>query len=116
MSSKIFIEFVALIVRNRIYNLLKDQMLRIEARQKYMTVPAAIRELEKIEMVRRSGGSYKLDHAITKTQKTILSSFGLDEATVRRSAEEIGRLLEDSQSLMNEEEPTDGEEEIIGID
>ena len=69
MSSKIFIEFVALIVRNRIYNLLKDQMLRIEARQKYMTVPAAIRELEKIEMVRRSGGSYKLDHAITKTQK-----------------------------------------------
>ena len=67
MSSKIFIEFVALIIRNRIYNLLKGQMLRMESRQKFMTVPAAIRELEKIEMVRRNGGSYKLDHAVTKT-------------------------------------------------
>ena len=50
MSSKIFIEFVALIVRNRIYNLLKEQMIRMETKQKYMTVPAAIRELEKIEI------------------------------------------------------------------
>ena len=29
MSAKIFIEFVAMIVRNRIYNLLKEQMLRM---------------------------------------------------------------------------------------
>ena len=82
MSAKIFIEFVALIVRNRIYNLLKEQMLRMEAKQKYMTVPAAIRELEKIEMVRRNGGTYKLDHAVTKTQKIILSSFGLDADSI----------------------------------
>lgn len=113
MSSKIFIEFIALIVRNRIYNLLKEQMLRIEKKRKYMAVPAAIRELEKIEMVRRNGGTYKLDHAVTKTQKVILSSFGLDADSVVRSAEEIGRLLSDSQSLMNrEEEPDDGEEEV----
>lgn len=112
MSSKIFIEFVALIVRNRIYNLLKEQMLRMDTRQKYMTVPAAIRELEKIEMVRRSGGSYKLDHAVTKTQKTILSSFGLDETNIKDSAEEISKLLATSQSLISREESDDGEEEI----
>ena len=112
MSAKIFIEFVALIVRNRIYNLLKEQMLRMEARQKYMTVPAAIRELEKIEMVRRNGGTYKLDHAVTKTQKIILSSFGLDTDSVLSSAEEISKLLAASQSLMNKEVPDDGEEEI----
>jgi hypothetical protein len=111
MSSKIFIEFIALIVRNRIYNLLKDQMIRMESRQKYMTVPAAIRELEKIEMVRRNNGSYKLDHAVTKTQKTILSSFGLDEADITKSAEEIGKQLGASQSLMNREAPDDGTEE-----
>ena len=91
MSSKIFIEFVALIVRNRIYNLLKEQMIRMESKQKYMTVPAAIRELEKIEMVRRNGGRYKLDHAVTKTQKVILSSFGLDETNISSSAEEISK-------------------------
>lgn len=112
MSSKIFIEFVALIVRNRIYNLLKEQMLRMDTRQKYMTVPAAIRELEKIEMVRRSGGSYKLDHAVTKTQKIILSSFGLDETNIKDSAEEISKLLATSQSLISRKESDDGEEEI----
>ena len=112
MSSKIFIEFVALIVRNRIYNLLKDQMIRMESRQKYMTVPAAIRELEKIEMVRRNNGDYKLDHAVTKTQKIILSSFGLDEDDISNSANEISKQLASSQSLMNREVPDDGTEEV----
>lgn len=112
MSSKIFIEFVALIVRNRIYNLLKEQMLRMDSRQKFMTVPAAIRELEKIEMVRRNGRSYKLDHAVTKTQKTILGSFGLDETNIKEIAEEISKLLATSQSLISREEPDDGEKEI----
>lgn len=112
MSSKIFIEFVALIVRNRIYNLLKDQMIRMESRQKYMTVPAAIRELEKIEMVRRNNGNYKLDHAVTKTQKIILSSFGLDETDISSNADEISKQLASSQSLMNREVPDDGTEEV----
>ena len=112
MSSKIFIEFVALIVRNRIYNLLKEQMIRMETRQKYMTVPAAIRELEKIEMVRRNNGVYKLDHAVTKTQKIILSSFGLDKTHIGKMAEEYSRILSMTQSFTNKEEPDDGEEEI----
>ena len=112
MSSKIFIEFVALIVRNRIYNLLKEQMLRMETKQKYMTVPAAIRELEKIEMVRRNNGVYKLDHAVTKTQKIILSSFGLDKTHIGKMAEEYSRILSMTQSFTNKEEPDDGEEEI----
>ena len=110
MSSKIFIEFVALIIRNRIYNLLKE-MIRMETKQKYMTVPAAIRELEKIEMVRRNGRHYKLDHAVTKTQKLILNSFGLDETDIKKSAEEYGKLLNSSQSYINKEAPEDGEEE-----
>ena len=112
MSSKIFIEFIALIIRNRIYNLLKEQMIRMEARQKYLTVPAAIRELEKIEMVRRNNKVYKLDHAVTKTQKIILSSFGLDETDINKSAEEYSRQLIATQSFITKEEPDDGEEEI----
>ena len=84
----------------------------MEARQKYMTVSAAIRELEKIETVRRNGGIYKLDHAVTRTQKIILSSFGLDADSVSNSADEISKLLATSQSLMNKEVPDDGEEEI----
>ena len=77
-----------------------------------MTVPAAIRELKRIEMVRRNGGTYKLDHAVTKTQKIILSSFGLDETDISKSAEEISKLLAACQSLMNKEMPEDSKEEV----
>ena len=116
VSAKLFVEFVALIVRNRIYNLLKEAMIRMESDPKYMTVPAALRELEKIEMIRRNNGRYRLDHAVTRKQKTILSSFGLDEDDIRRDAEEISNLLANNKSLMDTEsqqmEDEDGEEEI----
>ena len=56
----------------------------MESRNKFMTVPTEIRELEKIEMVRRNDKNYKLDHVVTKTQKTILSSFGLDEYSINK--------------------------------
>jgi transposase len=115
LSSKIFIEFVALIIRNRIYTLLKEELFRIESRPNYMTVPEAIRELEKIEMVRRNNGTYRLDHAVTRRQKTILNAFGLDEEYVRLKATEIGSLLADGRSLMdsdrNEGDDEDGENE-----
>ena len=115
LSSKIFIEFVALIIRNRIYTLLKEELFRIESKPNYMTVPEAIRELEKIEMVRRNNGTYRLDHAVTRRQKTILNAFGLDEDYVRFKATEIGRLLADERSLMdslrNEGDDEDGENE-----
>ena len=86
-------------------------MLRLDAKYNSLTVPAAIRELEKIEMVRRNGGNYRLDHTVTKTQKVILGSFGLDEDSVIESASEISRMLASSQSLMNKEITYDGTEE-----
>lgn len=112
LSAKIFAEFVALIVRNRIYNLLKETMVRIEKSNNYLTVPAALRELEKIEMVRRTDGKYRLDHAVTKKQKTILSSFGMDENSIMTEAAEISRMLADSQSFIDngEKETEDGED------
>lgn len=120
MSAKIFIEFVALIVRNRIYNLLRENMTRLNVKYRskinFLTVPAAIRELEKIEMARRNNGAYRLDHAVTRTQKIILSSFGLDETDIGKSADEISKLLANSQSLMNREEPDDGTEENDSCD
>ena len=93
-ESKIFIEFLALIVRNRMYNCLKDEMLKLDSRPNYMTVPAAIRELEKIEMVRLTDNRYRLDHAVTATQKTILKAFGMDAPLIKYHAEGISRILE----------------------
>ena len=119
LSAKIFVEFIALIVRNRIYNLLKETMLRLETRQNYLTVPKAIRELEKIEMVRRNNGAYRLDHAVTRKQKVILSSFGMSEDDILKTATEISELLKKNKSLLpvaddnaEEEADSDGEDEI----
>lgn len=72
---------------------------------------AAIRELEKIEMVRRNGRNYKLDHAVTRTQKLILNSFGLDETDIKKRAEEYDKLLNISQSYISKEVQDNGEEE-----
>ena len=59
-----------------------------------MLFAAAVRELDKIEMARQLDGVYRLDHAVSATQKTILKAFGLTEANVKYRAEEICRRLE----------------------
>ena len=93
LHAKIFIEFVALIIRNKIYTCLKDRMKVIGKKENYMTVPAAIRELNKIELIRQADGIYRLDHAVTATQKDILQAFNLTAADVKKEAVELGTIL-----------------------
>ena len=92
-SAKLFIEFVALIIRNKIYTSLKAAVLKNERKANYMTVPAALRALEKIEMIRGGDGIYRLDHAVTATQKEILRAFGLDEEYSKEQAGELSETL-----------------------
>lgn len=92
-SAKLFIEFVALIIRNKIYTSLKSAVLKNEKKANYMTVPAALHELEKIEMIKGGDGIYRLDHAVTATQKEILRAFGLDEQFVQTQAKELSETL-----------------------
>lgn len=95
-DTKIFVEFVGLTIRNRIYTYLTDEMKKDQKKLNYMTVPAAIKELEKIEMIRLANGEYKLDHAITATQKAILKAFGMSENDIAREAKAIGKTLRNS--------------------
>ena len=95
LSSKIFIQFIALILRSRIYTSLKDKCEKMLKKPNDMTVPAALKELEKIVMIRHLDGFYRLDHAVTATQKTILDAFGLNEGNVRNQAKEIEKTLQD---------------------
>ena len=79
----------------------------METRQNYLTVPASIRELEKIEMVRRNKGQYRLDHAVSKRQRTILSAFGMDDDDIRSLANDISNMLANNQSLLSETKEED---------
>lgn len=89
LESKIFIEFVALIIRNKFYTYLKDLMVKESRRDNYLTVPAAIKELDKIEMLRGSDGVYRLDHSLTAVQKTILNACGIDHIRVKNAINKI---------------------------
>ena len=93
-SAKIFVEFIALIIRNKIYTCLKDERNNLDKNPNYMTVPAAIKELEKIEMVRQLDNVYRLDHAVTAVQKTILRAFGMDAETIKDEAVEISEQID----------------------
>jgi hypothetical protein len=82
-ANKIFVAFIALIIRCRLYTALKDKAMEMTKKPNYLTVPAAIRELEKIEMTRQLDGEYRLDHAVTKTQTEILSAFNIEASHVK---------------------------------
>jgi DNA-binding transcriptional regulator YhcF (GntR family) len=69
-------------------------MLKNDSKVNYMTVPAALRELEKIEIIRMPTGRYRMAHAVTATQKAILSAFGVDSDWVREQASSIADMLE----------------------
>lgn len=94
LHAKIFIEFIALIIRNRFHLYMKDRMKKTGKNHNYMTVPAAIRELEKIEIVRQSDRNYRLDHAVTARQKEILKAFDMTASKVREQAIELNRDLQ----------------------
>ena len=93
-ETKLFIEFVAMIIRNRLYTCLHDEMKKQEHKQNYMTVPAALKELEKIEMIKGADNIYHLDHAVTATQKAILKAFNITAANVQKQADAIAADLE----------------------
>ena len=91
--SKIFIEFVALIIRNKIYTCLKDRMKEIRKKKNYMTVPAALKELDKIELIRQADGVYRLDHAVTATQKDILQGFNISGTGIIKEVTALGERM-----------------------
>lgn len=93
LDGKMLVSFVALIIRNRFYTKIKDVLTKMDSVPNYMNVPAAIKELEKIEMIRQGDGIYRLDHAVTATQKVILKAFGMDAAYVKNKAKDISERL-----------------------
>lgn len=97
VDSKIFIEFIALIIRNKIYTSLKDEMVHIRKKPNYMTVPAAIKELEKIEMIRHPDGTYGLYSGATSTQKSILKAFGIDTNYLKHLVTKLSVVLRETE-------------------
>ena len=100
IEAKSLVEFVALIVRNRIFTYFDEAIEQGVKKQNYLTVPAAIKELEKIELVRQSDGKYRLDHAVTAIQKVILNAIGITPSTIPNKAQKLSQELELADKMM----------------
>ena len=92
-ESKTFIEFVASIIRNRMFHMLADAAEENDSKSNRMTVPAALGELGKIEIIRFNSQPYRLDHAVSATQKVLLHAFGLSEKDVFKEVEYVNEVL-----------------------
>ncbi len=80
LMGSIFILFIALILRSKLYVLLKDEQIRIGKRQQYLNVPKAIDELEKIQIIQPVVGKpYVQSSAIHAKARQILSCFGISK-------------------------------------
>ncbi len=65
----------------------------MDKKQNYMTVPAAIKELEKIELLKGADNGYNLDYAVTATQKAILNAFDMTADSIHKQARAISSDL-----------------------
>lgn len=65
----------------------------VEKKKNYMTVPVALKELDKVEVLRQADGLYRLDHAVTATQKDILAAFNLNVNDVKKEAKRLENEL-----------------------
>ena len=83
-----------MILRCKMYTKLKEEMKKLEKKPNYMTVPAALKELEKM---RQLDNVYRLDHAVTANQKTILNAFGLDANHIKYYASELSKELKKAE-------------------
>ena len=88
LESKTYVLFLASIVRNYLYQGLKEAAVKGKNRKSY-TVPAAISELEKIIAVKNSKDKYIRRYGLTAKQKKILSQFNLNDSDVSRAVNQL---------------------------
>ena len=79
-----------------------------EAAEKlYISQPSltsAIRELEKIELIRQSDRGYRMDYAVMATQKEILKAFNMTAANIRTQAAAMNEdLMQKRDELRSKE-------------
>lgn len=88
LESMTYIMFIASIVRNYLFQGLKEVSLK-ENDKKHYTVPAALSELEKIIIVKNSKGIYIRRYGLTRKQKKILSQFDITESNINKVADRM---------------------------
>ena len=93
LESKVFISFVALILRNEIYQALKPMYKK---NRKDNTVPKVIREYERLGITKLSDNKYHVRYSLTSRQKKILGAVGVTEKDYMDKVNKIVQSLNES--------------------
>lgn len=93
LESKVFISFVALILRNEIYQALKPMYKK---NRKDNTVPKVIREYERLGITKLSDNKYHVRYSLTSRQKKILGAVGITEKDYMDKINKIVQALNES--------------------
>ena len=93
LESKVFISFVALIIRNEIYQALKPMYKK---NRKENTVPKVIREYERLGITKLSDNKYHVRYSLTSRQKKILGAVGVTEKDYMDKVNKIVQALNES--------------------
>ena len=91
-EEKCFLAFLASIIWNEMHQALKA-VKKEEKDRKHYTVPAAMKELEKVFVTKDTNGNYRRKYALTAKQKKILKGFGLEEKNLNVYIREISPSL-----------------------
>ncbi len=92
LRARIHIGFIASIIRNELFNNLKQLKLEYSDRKNY-TVPAVIKELEKIECSKNKHGLYEKRYILTSKQKRILNLFNIDDKYIEQEVKHINSQM-----------------------
>ena len=93
LESKTLITFIALIIRNAIYNkLMSEKYLINEPDNNIFSVPEAIKQLEKVEMIKYND-TYRLSSALSRNQKKLLKAFNMNSGSILMDAQYIAETL-----------------------
>ena len=93
LESKVFISFVALIIRNEIYQALKPMYKK---NRKENTVPKVIREYERLGITKLSDNKYHVRYSLTSRQKKILGAVGVTEKDYMDKVNKIVQAINES--------------------
>ena len=86
LESKMFVSFVALIIRNEIYQRLKPLYKK---NKKEYTVPKALQQCERLGITKLSDEKYHQRYLLTKKQKDILSALGIQDKQYKEYCKKI---------------------------
>lgn len=98
--AKTFVDFIAMIVRTKIYRRLGEASESAEIPFRNISVSGVLKELDKLELIRGPNGIYRPDQEVTRKQETLMHIFGLSARNLEEEAGKISLQLKEAASAV----------------